>query len=148
MNGVTVSRAGHEDLFSIFEIDGACEFSGHWSVDGYKELLKNPGGVLLKAEKDGKIYGFIAGRLIPPEAEIDNIAVCSGFRRNGLGGFLLSGFIALVREGGCGSVYLEVNEHNIAALGFYERAGFSGVGRRPGYYRGREDAILMRLNCE
>ena len=35
---------------------------------------------------------------------------------------------------------------NEAALGLYEKLGFREVGRRPKYYDGKEDAILMDLD--
>jgi len=44
-------------------------------------------------------------------------------------------------------VALEVRYSNERAFSFYQRVGFRGVGRRPGYYREPvEDAVLLRLD--
>jgi ribosomal-protein-alanine N-acetyltransferase len=37
---------------------------------------------------------------------------------------------------GARAVFLEVDEHNTAAIKLYDRAGFFEVGRRPNYYQG------------
>ena len=45
-------------------------------------------------------------------------------------------------------VYLEVRESNFSAIRLYNKAGFTEVGQRRGYYPtefGREDALLMCL---
>jgi [ribosomal protein S18]-alanine N-acetyltransferase len=38
---------------------------------------------------------------------------------------------------------LEVRAGNAAALALYAAEGFGETARRPGYYGGREDAVLM-----
>lgn len=143
-----VSPVLGSDIASIAALDSRTLFSGHWSEDGYRSLLNNQLGILLKAEKDGVLAGFVAGRVIPPEAELDNIAVDETFRRLGAGGLLMGEFLSRAKAAGCKSVFLEVHEHNRTAADFYRRAGFKTTGFRPRFYEGRDAAVLMRLDYE
>jgi ribosomal-protein-alanine N-acetyltransferase len=45
---------------------------------------------------------------------------------------------------GVGRIFLEVEEGNRPALRLYARAGFTEVGRRPGYYAGGAAALVLR----
>lgn len=147
-HSISVSPALGSDVTSIAALDARTSFSGHWSEDGYRSLLDNQLGILLKAEKDGTLAGFIAGRVIPPEAELDNIAVDEMFRRLGIGSSLMGEFLSCVKAAGCKSVFLEVHEHNRTAADFYSRAGFKTTGLRPRFYEGRYAAVLMRFDYE
>lgn len=139
------ARAGDEPAMSA--LDRATVFSGHWSDSDYSDLLANRCGVLLKAECEGSLAGFLAGRIAAPDAELDNLAVAEAFRRRGIGGALLAAFLARVKAAGCTAVFLEVNERNCGALEFYGRAGFAPCGRRVKFYSGTDDAVLMRYDC-
>jgi ribosomal-protein-alanine N-acetyltransferase len=91
---------------------------------------------------DGQIAGFCSWRQsAPDEAEILNIAVDPHFRRRGIGSALLRAVVADAR----GAVFLEVAEHNIAAISLYCKLGFESSGVRLGYYdRGNVNAIVMK----
>jgi len=47
---------------------------------------------------------------------------------------------------GASAIFLEVSTGNRAALALYARAGFTPIGRRPGYYSDRSDALVLRLD--
>jgi ribosomal-protein-alanine N-acetyltransferase len=49
------------------------------------------------------------------------------------------------RESETAAVRLEVAVDNEAAIGFYQRLGFTQTGRMRGYYMGKLDALTMRL---
>lgn len=142
---ICAARAGDESALAA--LDRAAGFSGHWSDSGYSDLLTNRFGVLLKAECEGALAGFLAGRILAPDAELDNLAVAEAFRRRGIGGALLAAFLARATAAGCTAVFLEVNERNCGALEFYARAGFAPCGRRVKFYSGTDDAVLMRYDC-
>ena len=74
-----------------------------------------------------------------------NLTVTPEGRGRGLGRFLLRLAKDLATRRGAREAFLEVRESNLAARALYRSAGFSEVGRRPGYYtRPREDALLLR----
>ena len=75
-------------------------------------------------------------RLAEDEAEILSVAVA---RAGAAAGWRAScSTLHLRRLAGLGAraVFLEVDEHNAAAIRLYDRAGFREVSRRPNYYPG------------
>ena len=92
------------------------------------------------------MLGFVAGRVLDNEWEIENIVVAGPARRRGFGTRLLGEFLELARCRGAQAVFLEVRESNLAARRLYEKWAFVQSGRRKLYYREpEEDAIVFRL---
>lgn len=122
--------------------------AAHWSREQYETVLRSeapPRIVLLIEEEDG-VQGFVAGRVLDEEWEIENIAVAGPARRRGLGTRLVGEFLDLARGRGAQAVFLEVRESNLAARRLYEKWAFVESGRRRLYYREpEEDAIVFRL---
>ena len=61
---------------------------------------------------------------------------------------LLRRLLAIARQGGADTAFLEVRRSNRAAIHLYQSEGFCETGLRRGYYpasQGREDAILMAM---
>jgi len=101
----------------------------------------------LVVEEDGEVVGFIVGRLLQKECEIENVAVQGQARRRGLGSRLLGEFLDLVRSRGGQEIWLEVRESNLAARALYEKWAFVESGRRKQYYQEpREDALILKFN--
>jgi ribosomal-protein-alanine N-acetyltransferase len=90
------------------------------------------------------IKGFIILRASETQAEILTFAVHPAQRREGQGRALLDGALAELSERGVQTVFLEVAEDNQAAISLYRAAGFTGIGRRPAYYR-RENGRVAAL---
>jgi len=100
----------------------------------------------LVVEQDGNVVGFIVGRQVEDEWQIENIAVTGTARRHGLGSRLVGELLDLVRSQGGKSVLLEVRESNRAARSLYEKWGFLEVGRRKTYYQNPpEDALVLKF---
>jgi ribosomal protein S18 acetylase RimI-like enzyme len=89
--------------------------------------------------KGDEIVGFAAYSAImtanAAESTLENMAVAEPSRRQGIGLRLLSSGLLWCRAHASESIFLEVRESNRAAIALYERAGFSAVGKRTGYYR-------------
>ncbi len=117
-----------------------------WSAAYIDSLLAQPGVFAFVAGREG----FILVRAAGGEAEILNLAVVPAARRRGIGCALVSRGADESRRRGAGFFFLEVNVGNFAAKNLYFRIGFAEVGRRPGYYRGREgikeDALVLRAS--
>jgi ribosomal-protein-alanine N-acetyltransferase len=80
------------------------------------------------------------------EAELLTLAVAPPARRRGRGRALLAAFEQGARERGACEAFLEVAADNAPAVALYAGAGYSELGRRPGYYSraaGAVDALLM-----
>jgi ribosomal protein S18 acetylase RimI-like enzyme len=77
------------------------------------------------------------------EAELVRIAVAPEARGHGFGRTLLELCQAALAAEGIRELHLEVRASNAAAQALYRRCGWREVGRRPGYYRDGEDALLF-----
>ena len=93
------------------------------------------------------LLGFAMASLVPPQAELETVAVAVACQRQGIGKRLLRALAAALRTAGANEVLLEVRASNRAAWLLYRSIGFVATGRRPGYYREpEEDAVLMQRN--
>jgi ribosomal-protein-alanine N-acetyltransferase len=146
---VRVRPAEADDLHRLAEIALRSVTAAQWTQIEYQKLFA-PEPLLIRAalvvEQDGGVVGFIVGRQVGREWEIENIAVTASARRRGLGSRLVGEFLRLVRERGGSQVFLEVRESNHAARALYEKWAFVESGRRRGYYSSpAEDALVLRL---
>ena len=146
MDPVLVRAAIPADLPALLVLDRAAPEAAHWSEVEYRGLFaEDTGRVTLVIEED-YVRGFIVGRNLGQEWEIENIVVAEAARRHGLGERLVGELLALARGCGVQALYLEVRESNGPARALYSKMGFVESGRRKAYYANpTEDAILYRL---
>ena len=147
---VRVRPAVYNDLPRLVEIAGHSATAAQWQQDDYLKLFApetQHTRTALVIEQDGGVMGFIVGRKVDHEWEIENVVVSGTARRNGLGSRLLGEFLNVVRKfGGC-DIFLEVRESNAAARALYEKWAFVESGRRKSYYLNpAEDALILRLS--
>jgi ribosomal-protein-alanine N-acetyltransferase len=130
-----VRPVGPFDLELLAALHAAC-FADAWSARSLAAMLAAPGtfGLLALAAED-EPAGFVLVRGAADEAEILSLGVLPAARRRGVGRRLLAAAIARLAAAGVRRLLLEVAESNEAARALYAGAGFSQVGRRPGYYR-------------
>lgn len=116
--------------------------AAQWSAGALRDALAG----CLAAEQEGQVMGFLLYRLLSgDEAEILNLAVDSGCRRQGIASRLMTEFLTVAS----GSVFLEVRESNAAARAFYDRWGFVEAGlRREYYHRPVENAVVLKKESE
>jgi len=72
------------------------------------------------------------------------LAVTFQAQGRGLGRRLLHAALDHARTRCATFMFLEVSPANLPALALYARAGFAPVGRRPRYYPGGGDALVLR----
>ena len=120
-----------------------------WSAESVSAVASERGGrLLLLDDGDGVPLGVLLLRVEAGEAEVLQVAVEPAARRGGLGSRLLRAGEAAAIEGGATRCFLEVREGNVAARELYARAGYEEVGRRPGYYRDGEDALVLARDLD
>lgn len=142
-----VRHATEADIPTMMALEKAAAAAAHWSRAQYEAAFHReaPLRVILIIEDETGVQGFIAGRGLGEEWEIENIAIAGPARRRGLGTRLLVEFLDLVRSESARAVFLEVRESNLAARRLYEKGAFVESGRRKRYYREpEEDAIVFR----
>lgn len=129
---------------------GAGALAHGWSAEALAGELARPDARVyaLRGLPGGPPAGFLLARHGPGELHVLLMAVAPARRRCGGGGALLEAALADARAAGLAAAHLEVRAGNRAALALYARHGFLAVGRRPRYYEGREDAILMSRRLE
>jgi ribosomal-protein-alanine N-acetyltransferase len=103
----------------------------------------------LVAESGGKVIGYISSWYGVEEVHILSIAVKRELRGSGTADLLLAEAMRCARERGCLKVILEVRLTNGRAQRFYEKHGFTQIGRRKGYYADSgEDALVYGKSLE
>ncbi|MGC1435574.1 MAG: ribosomal protein S18-alanine N-acetyltransferase [Terriglobales bacterium] len=134
------------DIPTMMTLERRAASAAHWSAEQYQAVFSGESRVALVLEEEADVQGFIAGRAVGEEWEIENIAVAGPVQRSGLGTRLLGEFLDWARGRGAEEVFLEVRESNFAARRLYEKWAFLETGRRKDYYREpEEDAIVYRL---
>ena len=87
--------------------------------------------------------GYAAASLFADVGEVQRIAVAATHRRTGVASALLRRVEQEARLRYSERLLLEVRDHNLAALAFYARQGFTEVNRRPRYYADGTTAIVL-----
>ncbi|RFB78084.1 ribosomal protein S18-alanine N-acetyltransferase [Methylovirgula sp. 4M-Z18] len=96
------------------------------------------------------LFGFVLSQTVADEAEILSIVLDPHHRRRGLGRQLLNAHMARLTEAQVKSLFLEVEDGNVAAQGLYAHLGFHEIGKRHGYYRKADGstATALMLRCD
>jgi ribosomal-protein-alanine N-acetyltransferase len=130
-----LSEASSRDAAAIAALHGV-SFRRGWSEQEVDGLLLDRHVIAHRVTAGGKLVGFIMSRLVEDEAEILSVAVAARAQGRGLARNLLTLHLRRLAGLGCRTVFLEVDEHNAAAIKLYDRAGFAEVSRRANYYPG------------
>lgn len=117
-----------------------------WEPSFFEQVVTTAGGFAVMAEANEAALGFVLGRAVADEAEILSIGVLPAYRRNGVALRLLREAAARASALGAATLFLEVDENNLAARRLYESHGLKAAGRRKNYYgdEGGGDALLLR----
>ncbi len=149
-----VRQAAHDDYeglcavikeIDVFHADALPHFFQHFdgparSWEWFTNALDSPDSLLIVAEQDGKIVGYLWGlvrtsvdmAMIVPRRwlVVDNVAVAATHRGQGVGRALMEHAHAWAREHGMSEVELTVWEFNTGAIAFYEELGYTMIVRR------------------
>lgn len=114
-------------LFAIeedFQVDAARQRRG------LAMMLSNPRGLILVAERDGRVIGMCSGQLLISTAEggpallMEDVIVDENFRGGGIGRLLVSAMAQWAADQGAYRLQLLADQTNGEALAFYERLGW------------------------
>ena len=133
------------DLEGVLEVE-AESFSNPWTRDMYAFELQNRSmcHIFLVRSEEWRVAGFCAFWLVFDEIHINNIAIRSGLRAQGIGTALLRRVLTEGRTLGARRATLEVRASNDRARRLYERLGFYVAGVRRNYYTSPvEDALIL-----
>lgn len=137
------------DIDEAMRIAACLKDAPHWPGTAYLAAIQSsatPRRIALVAanELNGQILGFAVASVIPPQAELESIAVRPDAQRQGIGSKLLEHLTSELKAVGASELLLEVRASNHAGIAFYLSLGWRQTGLRPRYYADpEEDAVLM-----
>ncbi len=116
-----------------------------WSLASFISEFELSTSRLIVAKNDENIVvGYATYSVVLGEIYINNIAVDSNFRQNGIAKKLLT-FIYEENKIGGEAILLEVRASNIKAINLYKSQGFFECGKRKNFYDNpKEDGIIFR----
>jgi ribosomal-protein-alanine N-acetyltransferase len=117
-----------------------------WSVEQFwAELAHVPETRWYAVVDDDQGVAAYAGLFaVPPEADVQTIAVAPRAQGRGLGRALVDALVEEAVRRGCAQLFLEVRADNEPALRLYAAASFERNGVRRDYYGPGRDAIVLR----
>ena len=133
------------DVPGIAALEREC-FSLPWSEAIVASQLTGAGKIMLAAEIEGELAGYIGLQYVLDEGYISNVCTAPEHRRRGVASALIDEMISRARALGLSFLSLEVRVSNDPAISLYAGKGFVSVGVRPKYYeKPTEDAMIMNL---
>lgn len=142
---LTLRLANLQDLESLVELEEECFPHDPWQPDSLQKALQESGYLVLVAEGEAGLLGYLVGWHVGDEADLARLGVLARARRGGVGRALLQRALSHWQERQVQLVFLDVRAGNAAARGLYAGLGFQEVGRRRSYYADGEDAIQLRF---
>lgn len=130
---VQVRPMEDDDIAAVLEIDR--KITGKERAVTYRDLVDSyiggDLGLSCVAETEGKVVGFVLGRLTYSEfpvveaGRIQIIGVDPDYWRQGIGSQLVQGFIEQCRRRGIGLVHMAVNTRDKELQAFLQKASFA-----------------------
>ena len=142
--GLTFRPMVDEDLPRVMVVEEA-SYSHPWSQLIFQDCLR-AGYHCWVLQVGTELVGHGVMSLAAGECQVLNLCVHPDWQGHHLGRRLLRRLLAIARQRGGDTAFLEVRRSNRAAIHLYQTEGFCETGLRRGYYpaaQGREDAILM-----
>jgi [ribosomal protein S18]-alanine N-acetyltransferase len=90
------------------------------------------------------VIGYAGLNFLPPESDVQTIAVAPQAQRHGLGRRLLEHLLEVAAHRGCTQMFLEVMETNQAAIAMYDAYGFERIQVRRDYYGPGMHGVVMK----
>jgi len=121
-------------------------FAGHLiSRASFRRLLASPSATFIVAEAGARIAGYllVLYRANSLAARIYSIGVTARFRRRGLARRLVAAAEKDAARRGRKAMRLEVRADDRGIIALYELSGYRRIGRAPGYYGSRIDALRL-----
>jgi ribosomal-protein-alanine acetyltransferase len=146
VTSIRISLARKDDAADIAEMSRRHIEQGlPWSWNEIRVLrcIMHRESVVLAARDRRRLAGFAIMEFHDEDAHLNLLAVQPGYRRRGIGVRLIEWLESSARTAGTFMVRLEFRAGNDVARKFYAKLGYREVGKRRGYYCGREDAICM-----
>ena len=117
-----------------------------WGKESLVHFLKKGSGSGLILCKGTLKIGYVLARKIQNDLEIISLGVLPDYRRMGLGSILFKEMEKCIISGKRAKLFLEVNNNNKRAKGFYKSMGLKEIRVLEKYYKtngGYEDGLAL-----
>ena len=135
------ARAEDADLLAKLEREAFA--ADAWSLAQVQAELAGASRRVLVAELGDVVVGYGAVSVAGDVADLTRIVVAVSRRRAGVASMLLAALHEAAAQAGAERVLLEVAASNVDARAFYAARGYTEISRRPGYYAGGEDGLVL-----
>ena len=141
-----IRKVNKEDFEQVYQIEQTCFKDPYPRKHLEYEFFENPINIILVAEEDEKIVGFIDFMVTFNSATIVQIAVVPEYRKQKIATNLLNEMEKCFPkdlDDVVENVTLEVRKSNEAAINLYKKDGYEIIVEKKHYYPDGEDAIYM-----
>lgn len=141
-----IRKVKKEDFEQVYQIEQTCFKDPYPRKHLEYEFFENPINIILVAEVDEKIVGFIDFMVTFNSATIVQIAVLPEYRKQKIATNLLNEMeksFPKKLDDVVENVTLEVRKSNEAAINLYKKDGYEIIVEKKHYYPDGEDAIYM-----
>lgn len=143
MPGIEIIRMTEAEVPQVAAIEAEV-FTCPWSMKGFLDTLYQDNVRFYLAVEGKTVLGYCGIYMAADEGEITNVAVKPEFRRCHIADEMLQALLSDSEAEGIRHIYLEVRVSNAAAIGLYEKHGFTRKGIRKNFYeKPQEDAYVM-----
>ncbi len=139
---IQIRKAGEGDVARIAELEQKY-IECPWSEAVVRQTLADELSTIYLLCDHETILGYGGLKMVLDTAEVYNIVVDETVRRRGYGSMALEKLLEHAIENGAREIFLEVGEHNEAALNLYTSHGFRISHMRKNYYKSG-NAYIMR----
>ena len=133
------------DMPEVLAIELHCFWGDHWDEEDFMRCLRQRNHVLLVAEHDEKVVGFMAYELCKSRLQLLNFAVHEDWRFQGVGRQMVEKLKSKLSHVHRSRIMLEIRDSNLGAQLFFQRMGFRCVSvLREFYSDTADDAYLFQ----
>jgi len=127
------------DLDRVMEIT-KISFPQPWPRNEFEKYFEDS----FVAEENGKVVGFIIGKILKGMGIIKLVAVDPNYRGQGIGKMLVEFILNYFKERGIKGTLARVRIKNEVGINFFKNFDFEIIKTIKKYYPNGEDAYLMR----
>lgn len=145
---VHIRWALKRDMEEVMQIERD-SFEFPWSEEDFIRCRRQKNCIMMVAERDNLIVGYMLYELHNRRMHLLNFAVHPQWRREGVGAQMVEKLLRKLSSERRVAITLEVRETNLAAQLFFHRCGFRAEEVLGGWYvEVVEDAYLFRYRLE
>lgn len=147
--GVLLRPMTADDVDAVMALERALFPADAWTEGMLRDELAETATrrYTVAVTDDDALVGYAGLRFVPPEGDVQTMAVAQSAWGTGIGAALLTELLDQAARRGVRDLFLEVRSDNPRAQKLYARFGFEQIGVRRGYYNGA-DALVMRRTAE